>query len=223
LNRLTWSDENYRIFGIPIGSPMTFETFLGAVHPEDRPAVDARWRSGLAVEPFEIEHRILSEGQVKWVREKAYAEFDEAGRWLGGFGIAQDITGRKEAEDRERREHEQTALANRILRVFVEHEGDEVFDRILGIVQERTASRHGVFGYISEPGNLVCPTLSKMLDQCEIEGKCIHYPPEKWKGLWARALTEKCSFYTNEAPPVPGRHPINHNNLAVPVLFHGGS
>ena len=28
-NELTWSDENYRIFGIPQGTPLTYETFLG--------------------------------------------------------------------------------------------------------------------------------------------------------------------------------------------------
>ena len=35
-NELTWSEENHRIFGIPPGTPMTSETFLGTVHPEDR-------------------------------------------------------------------------------------------------------------------------------------------------------------------------------------------
>ena len=36
------------------------------------------------------------DGQVKWVREKAYLEFDDAGGLLGGFGITQDITDAKE-------------------------------------------------------------------------------------------------------------------------------
>jgi PAS domain S-box-containing protein len=96
-----------------------------------------------------------------------------------------------------------------------------LFDRALAVVQEEMSSRHGVFGYIAEPGHLICPSLSKMLAECEIEGKCIHYPPEKWKGLWARALTEKRSIYTNDAPPVPRGHPIIHNNLAAPILFQG--
>ena len=29
-NVLTWSDENYRIFGLPVGSPLTYETFLAS-------------------------------------------------------------------------------------------------------------------------------------------------------------------------------------------------
>ena len=68
------------------------------MHPDDRDYVDAQWQAGLRGEPYDIEHRLLVEGQVKWVREKAYLEFDAAGELLGGFGITQDITERKLAE-----------------------------------------------------------------------------------------------------------------------------
>ena len=40
----------------------------------------------------------ISGGRIKWVREKAYLEFDKSGGLLGGFGITQDITERKRAE-----------------------------------------------------------------------------------------------------------------------------
>jgi PAS domain S-box-containing protein len=97
-NVLTWSDETYRIFGVPKGTPLIYETFLGIVHPEDREYVEMMWEAGLRGEPYDIEHRIVSDGQVKWVREKAYLEFNDADELLGGFGIAQDITSRKQAE-----------------------------------------------------------------------------------------------------------------------------
>jgi PAS domain-containing protein len=57
-----------------------------------------RWYEGLAGAPYDIEHRLLVDGQVKWVREKAYLEFDDTGNPLGAFGITQDITERVEAE-----------------------------------------------------------------------------------------------------------------------------
>jgi PAS domain S-box-containing protein len=97
-NVLMWSDENHRIFGVPKGTPLTYEAFLGIVHPDDRGFVDRQWMAGLRGEPYDIEHRIVTGGQVKWVREKAYLEFDDAGRLLGGFGITQDITKRKQDE-----------------------------------------------------------------------------------------------------------------------------
>lgn len=98
-NVLTWSDENHRIFGIPKGTPLTYETFLGTVHPDDRQYVDTRWQAALRGEPYDIEHRLMVDGHVKWVRERAYLEFDDDGTLRGGFGITQDITQRKKAQE----------------------------------------------------------------------------------------------------------------------------
>jgi PAS domain S-box-containing protein len=101
-NELLWSDEVYRIFGIALGTPLTYEAFLAAVHPEDRDFVDASWQVALTGKPYDIEHRIVTRDGVKWVRERAELEFDAQGALLGGFGTVQDITERKEAENRER-------------------------------------------------------------------------------------------------------------------------
>jgi PAS domain S-box-containing protein len=98
-NELVWSDENHRIFGIPKGTQMTYETFLSAVHPEDRDYVDSKWKAGLQGEGYDIEHRIIADGKTRWVREKAYLEFDPHGVLLGGFGTTQDVTERKQAEE----------------------------------------------------------------------------------------------------------------------------
>ncbi|HNR14764.1 MAG TPA: PAS domain S-box protein, partial [Thermodesulfobacteriota bacterium] len=97
-NMLTWSAENHRIFGVPEGTPMTYEFFLSRVHPDDRHYVDTQWKAALRGEPYDIEHRIVADGQVKWVREKAYLEFYSDGKLLGGFGITQNITAIKNAE-----------------------------------------------------------------------------------------------------------------------------
>ena len=91
-NILHWSDENYRIFGVSKGTPLTYETFLEFVYPDDREYVNEKWKAGLRGEPYDIEHRIIVDERVKWVREKAELEFDENGTLLGGFGTTQDIT-----------------------------------------------------------------------------------------------------------------------------------
>lgn len=91
-NVLLWSDENHRIFGIPKGTPMTYQTFLGCIHPEDRDYVDKKWKAALNGKPYAIEHRIIVNGDVKWVWEKADLEFDEEGNIKGGFGTTQEIT-----------------------------------------------------------------------------------------------------------------------------------
>jgi len=92
---LSFSDESYRMFGIPVGTKLTYESFLGHVHPDDRALVDGKWKAALQGEPYDIEHRIIVGGRVRWVRERAELEFDSGGRIRGGFGTVQDITGRK--------------------------------------------------------------------------------------------------------------------------------
>ncbi len=98
-NELEWSDENHCIFGIPKGIPLTYETFLSTVHPDDREYVDKEWKAGLRGEPYDLEHRIIVNSKIKWVREKAYLEFGKDGAVIGGFGITQDINERKRAEE----------------------------------------------------------------------------------------------------------------------------
>lgn len=97
-NLLTWADENHRIFGVPSATPLASETFLETVHPDDRNYVDTQWQAALRGEPYDIEHRILVGGEVKWVRQKSYLEFGDDGSLLGGFGITKDITPHKHRE-----------------------------------------------------------------------------------------------------------------------------
>ena len=91
-NVLLWTDEAYRIFGLPMGTKLTYETFLNCVHPEDREYVDRKWKAAFEKAPYDIEHRLLVDGKVKWVREKAELQFDDRGECIRGTGVTQDIT-----------------------------------------------------------------------------------------------------------------------------------
>jgi signal transduction histidine kinase/PAS domain-containing protein len=98
-NELTWSDESYRISGLEIGTPLTYESFLAVVHPDDRHYVDEKWKAALQGEPYDIEHRLVVNSKVKWVREVAELEFNKDGVLTGGFGTCQDITDRKLSDE----------------------------------------------------------------------------------------------------------------------------
>ncbi len=133
-NVLKWSDETHRIFGVPKGTPLNYETFLGIVHPDDRRYVDTRWKASLRGEPYATEHRVLVNGKVKWVREKAYQELDETGTLLGSFGISQDITERKEAEDKLRQAKATSEALNRINEMLHSTlDFDEIMRRIVAV------------------------------------------------------------------------------------------
>ncbi|MDP2690663.1 MAG: PAS domain-containing protein, partial [Deltaproteobacteria bacterium] len=98
-NILEWTDESYRIFGVPIGAPLNYEKFMEIVHPDDRGYVDKKWKAAIEGEPYDIEHRILVNNEVKWIREKADLSFDDKGMAIGGVGVSQDITTQKLAEE----------------------------------------------------------------------------------------------------------------------------
>jgi len=98
-NELRWSDETHRIFGMPQETAMTYESFLAAVHPEDRQYVDRHWQEALQGKAYDIEHRIVVDDTVKWVHERAELEFEKRGALIGGFGTVQDITESKHAEE----------------------------------------------------------------------------------------------------------------------------
>jgi PAS domain S-box-containing protein len=111
-NELIWSDENWRIFGVARGTPLTYETFLSTVHPDDREYVDRKWMAALRGEHYDIEHRIVVGDSIRWVRERAELELDKDGLLLGGFGATQDITEKKYAEMRLREAKEALQKVN---------------------------------------------------------------------------------------------------------------
>lgn len=103
-NRLTWSDEVYRMFGVhPQEFGGTYEAFLDMVHPDDRAAVDASYTGSLRKgrDTYEIEHRIVrrDSGEVRVVHEKCEHVRDASGRTVRSVGMVQDITERRKAED----------------------------------------------------------------------------------------------------------------------------
>lgn len=97
-NKLIWTEETYKIFGIPQGTKMNFELFFELIHPDDRAYVSENWNAALKKEPYDIEHRILINNTVKWVREKADIEFDPEGNPILAIGFTQDITKAKNNE-----------------------------------------------------------------------------------------------------------------------------
>jgi PAS domain S-box-containing protein len=97
-NRVTWSDELYRLWGLEPGSEqLTYESYLASVHPDDRGLVEAKVRQAYADgSPFAFEHRVpLSDGGVRWISSRGRVATDDSGAPIRMLGTAQDITERK--------------------------------------------------------------------------------------------------------------------------------
>ncbi len=102
-NRLTWSEETYRILGVSPGVSLSYNAFLAYTHPHDRAAVDAAWQAALKGAPYDIVHRIVVRDEIKWVRERAELALDAAGNLRAGVGTVQDVTEIEGREDELRR------------------------------------------------------------------------------------------------------------------------
>ncbi|MFH1145108.1 MAG: PAS domain-containing protein [Candidatus Eisenbacteria bacterium] len=144
-NEITWSDECYRIFGVPLGTPMTYAAFLDLVHSDDRAHVQQRWSASLHGELYDIEHRIVAGGAVKWVRERSELEFDREGRLRGGFGTAIDITELKRVQEELRQanallEHRVAERTQDLART-VDSLRDEVSQRVQAEQEARERAR----------------------------------------------------------------------------------
>lgn len=143
-NDLSWSDGVYDIFGLPRGTQMNYEKFLDIVHQDDLEYVNRSWKAALAGGAYDIEHRIIVNGAVKWVREKAEVDFSKDGTPLRGIGIVQDITRRKTAEEEQHKLHQSLAHVSRLatvgeLTTALAHEINQPLAAILANAQ---AARH---------------------------------------------------------------------------------
>jgi PAS domain S-box-containing protein len=101
-DRVTWSDETYRIFGLtPQEGPIDLATVRELIHPEDRESVFRTAEEAIrgGVRP-DSEHRVLRpDGQVRIVHSLGDLKRDASGRPYEMFGTVQDITDRKRAEE----------------------------------------------------------------------------------------------------------------------------
>jgi PAS domain S-box-containing protein len=112
-NRYTWSDENYRIFGLqPQERLLSFDEVQELLHPADRQMRAAAVAEALRGGPrYDVEYRVVRpNGEVRFVRSVGDVVRDESGRPRRVFGTVQDITERKRGEHRRMAQHAVTQI-----------------------------------------------------------------------------------------------------------------
>ncbi len=97
-HRLEWSAETYRIFELPPDTQADYALFMSFIHPDDREHVHAAWQAALHGAPYDIEHRIMVGGKIRWVREMAELVTGADGELISALGTVQDISGVKAME-----------------------------------------------------------------------------------------------------------------------------
>lgn len=109
--------------------------FLGAVHPDDLPAVRAAMQAQQERGAyFNAEFRIVRQGRdVHWIRTRTFPIYDDAGQVYRIAGLVEDITDRKLGED-QRLQHER-AQRNALVRE-VHHRIKNNLQGVIGLLNQ---------------------------------------------------------------------------------------
>ena len=118
-DKITWSEEIFRIFGVQDDALPDRQAFLSRVHPEDLTLVlEAGEKVRSSVVPVEVEYRIVRpDGEIRFVRSIAEAIRNDQGAAIRTVGATQDITDQKLNEERLRTSEAHLKNAQRLAKL----------------------------------------------------------------------------------------------------------
>lgn len=119
-NRLTWSDEIYRIFEIDSAQfGASYDAFLALIHPDDRERVNKAYLDSVAYKkPYSIRHRLLlPDGRIKYVHERCETVYNAGGQPVLSVGTVQDISEQMRIEEQLRKNQDLLNETQRITRL----------------------------------------------------------------------------------------------------------
>ncbi|MGM0600288.1 MAG: GAF domain-containing sensor histidine kinase, partial [Candidatus Rifleibacteriota bacterium] len=162
------------------------------------------------------------EGNEYFLDCRTNVVYDQEGKKIGLCGISSDITERKNTQKNLVKYKAELEVRNKITRIFLTISDENIYAEVLNFILEILGSRYGIFGYINENGDWVCPSMTRDIwEKCKMPDKEIVFRREIWGGLWGKAMLEKKSLYSNKNFNVPSGHIKISRALDVPVLYKG--
>jgi PAS domain S-box-containing protein len=111
---------------------------------------------------------------------------------------------------------------NKILEIFHTIPDEQVYGKLLELILEVFKSKFGTFGYFDQEGSFVIPSMTREIywEKCRVPDKEIIFKKGTFHGIWARAIEEKKTLYSNESSfNTPGGHIPITNTIVTPIIY----
>ena len=181
-NALTWSDENYRIFGVDPKEEfdVSYQAVISRlVHPDDRELVNDATRSAITTKgQFDIYYRLIRpDGEERIVHSTGNVGLDDHGNAIRMFGTSQDVTERKQIET-ELKEARDVALESaRLKSEFLANMSHEIRTPMNGVIgmtgllldTELSIEQRDFAETIQSSGDSLLTIINDILDFSKIE------------------------------------------------------
>ncbi len=117
---LSWTDETYRIHDLPPNTAVSLRKAIRFYHPDHQSTIKRAIKHLIAQgENFDLELKLVTQkGREVWVRTQGQREASH-GNFIRIYGVIQDITERKLAEERVLQSNDKLKKINRELDRFV--------------------------------------------------------------------------------------------------------
>jgi len=115
-NTVWMSEKGRAMYGFTLQEPLTRESLVSRIHPDERVAVQAAFEQARASqETFEIEHRIvLPDGKTRWVIVRGRCLWDEDGNVLEIICVTIDLSAQSQSDLQLQVQREELARLSRI-------------------------------------------------------------------------------------------------------------
>jgi PAS domain S-box-containing protein len=130
--------------------PLSYETLVASVHPDDREQRRQAIDEAIATKgALDMEYRaIWPDGSVHWLQVRGHAVYDENGQPLRMVGISLDITDRKRTEESLREETYTLELLNHVGKVLAaELDRERIVQTVVDAATELSGAKFGSFFY----------------------------------------------------------------------------
>ncbi len=192
---LTWSENYYRLLGYePFTVQPSQDLFLQHVHPEDR--VNMRNHiDKLANQPgvfTSIQRIIRTDGAIRFHSGRGVVEVDDdTGKPIRIYGIVQDVTELKQAENALITAKEKAEESDRLKSQFLAQMSHEIRTPLSAILSTSqlfkadlkdkiSEDMHDLLDGIDESGLRIIRTMDSILNMAALQTGTIHYKPVKF-------------------------------------------